>query len=144
MVDYHPRYSQPFTLSEAAQFDVSTITEEISRLQNSLHHLRQTQELLREALDTDSDIEVKAAFDENEQVITVTELFVRPAQEERIMILKLALAEKGIEMGPHYDVAKPNLTTTTNPSRSSGGNASSAPISQAEVESNDADGGIHL
>ncbi|ESK96067.1 hypothetical protein Moror_7412 [Moniliophthora roreri MCA 2997] len=136
MVDYHPRYPQPFTFSEAVQFDVSTITEEISRLQNSLRHLRQTQELLKEALDTGPDVEVKAAFDENEQVI--------PAQEERITILKLALAEKGIEMGSHYDVAKPNLTTTTDPSQSSGGNASSALVSQAEIENNDADGGIHL
>ena len=47
---------------------------EISRLQNSLQHLRQTQTLLREDIESDPthvDSEVKAAFEENGQVMYV-------------------------------------------------------------------------
>ncbi|KAF9268075.1 hypothetical protein L218DRAFT_854067 [Marasmius fiardii PR-910] len=135
MVDYYPRYPQPFTFSDAVQFDVSTITEEISRLQNSLSCLRQTQDLLREAMDSDPsgvDIEVKAAFEENQQVM-YSDGF-RPAQEERITILQLALAEKGVVTGSHYDLP---------PSLSSGKESVQRPT-QATADENDNDQGIHL
>jgi hypothetical protein len=60
---YRPKYSQPFTLSQAMAFDVETITggiptlyelgiclkdyAEIARLQDSLHRLNETQVSVR-------------------------------------------------------------------------------------------------
>ncbi|KAG7096848.1 hypothetical protein E1B28_004256 [Marasmius oreades] len=131
MVDYQPRYPQPFTFSDAIQLDVSTITEEISRLQNSLLHLRKTQEFLREVMDSDPkeiDVEVKAALEENQQVIL--------AQEERIMMLKLALAEKGSVMGKHYDLVPPGSSGKDGTSWQNPPEPSS--------EENEGDQGIHL
>ncbi|KAL0070672.1 hypothetical protein AAF712_001893 [Marasmius tenuissimus] len=86
---------------------IARCTPEISRLQNSLQHLRQTQDLLREDIESDPknvDAEVKAAYEENEHVI--------PAQEERITILKMALTEKGIVMGKHYDSPESSISST--------------------------------
>ena len=87
-MDYKPRYPQPFTLAEATALDVSVISEgrfvffkgnpwlivlpEISRLQNSLKHLRETQESLKTALAeiTDPpDAEIAEAFEENQIVM---------------------------------------------------------------------------
>ncbi|KDR83656.1 hypothetical protein GALMADRAFT_35827, partial [Galerina marginata CBS 339.88] len=95
-MEYRPRFAQPFTLSEAIHLDVAVITEEISRLQNSLRHLRETQTVLEQALkeEGEEDQEIKKAFDENQIVIG--------SQEERISILKMALTEKGIIAGSHY------------------------------------------
>ncbi|KAF8165263.1 hypothetical protein B0H34DRAFT_230861 [Crassisporium funariophilum] len=94
-MDYTPRYQQPFTLAEAIGLDVSVISEEISRLQNSLKYLKETQELLRESLLVfgDPDPELTEAYEDN-----------HGSQEERITILKMALTEKGIVAGSHYDV----------------------------------------
>ncbi|KAI0774232.1 hypothetical protein C8Q74DRAFT_1368732 [Fomes fomentarius] len=70
-MEYKPRYSQPFTLDEARQLAVPIIAEEISRLQNSLAHLRRTQDELKDALTTSTgDIDLTQAFEENELVIT--------------------------------------------------------------------------
>ncbi|KAH9179868.1 hypothetical protein EDB89DRAFT_1923631 [Lactarius sanguifluus] len=46
-MEYHPKHPQPFSFSDALKFDVATITEEITRLQNSLRHLKRTQDELR-------------------------------------------------------------------------------------------------
>lgn len=95
-MEYTPRYPQPFTLSQAVGLDVSTITEEIARLQNSLSHLRSTQEQLKDALAEDPDPEFTKAVEENQVTIG--------SQEERISILRMALAEKGVLMNEHYAV----------------------------------------
>ncbi|KAH9844263.1 uncharacterized protein C8Q71DRAFT_852765 [Rhodofomes roseus] len=95
-MDYRPRYPQPFTLQEAIALDVPVITEEIARLQNSLQHLRRTQNELQAASDAAPDPEFTKAIEENDLVIG--------SQEERISILKMALTEKGILMGSHYDL----------------------------------------
>ena len=91
-MDYKPHYLQPFTPSEAIALDVSVITQgwhfhsiwspiswsvqrlEIVRLQNSLEHLRQTQEGLREYLASESleDPEIAKALEENELVMFVS------------------------------------------------------------------------
>ncbi|PIL37109.1 hypothetical protein GSI_00801 [Ganoderma sinense ZZ0214-1] len=69
-MEYIPRYSQPFTLQEARQLAVPIITEEISRLQNSLAHLQKTQDELKEALSTaPGDADLTEAFEENEIVM---------------------------------------------------------------------------
>jgi len=101
-MDYRPRYSQPFTLQEAVGMDVSVITEEIARLQHSLQHLRRTQSELELVSDEAPDPEFTKAIEENDLVIG--------SQEERISILKMALTEKGILMGSHYDDIPPQHT----------------------------------
>ncbi|KAI0677577.1 hypothetical protein C8Q78DRAFT_1003420 [Trametes maxima] len=96
-MEYRPRYTQPFTLEEARQLEVPIITEEISRLQNSLAHLERTQADLREALsDSPDDADLSQALGENETVIG--------SQRERISMLRMVLVEKGVPMSAHYDL----------------------------------------
>ncbi|KAJ7638911.1 hypothetical protein FB45DRAFT_1055121 [Roridomyces roridus] len=108
-MEYTPRYAQPFTLTEAKLLDVQTITEEITRLQNSLQRLDETQKMLREyvasikAGEAPADPEITKALEENVAVIG--------SQTERISILKMALADIGIIAGSHYDLAPPASTT---------------------------------
>ncbi|KAA1466368.1 hypothetical protein DENSPDRAFT_831186 [Dentipellis sp. KUC8613] len=104
-MDYHPRYAQPFTLSEAVLLDPSTITEEIGRLENSLLHLRKTQEELQQYLtgpdsESDPDADLQEAFEENKLTIG--------SQVERISILQMALIQKGVVQSvDHYDGQQP-------------------------------------
>ncbi|KIY49299.1 hypothetical protein FISHEDRAFT_23280, partial [Fistulina hepatica ATCC 64428] len=100
-MDYTPRYRQPFTLAHAIRLDVAVINEEISRLENSLKHLRETQDLLaqeqtREAeIGAEPDHEVIHAIEENKIVIG--------AQEERISMLRMAMTVKGASSNSgHY------------------------------------------
>jgi len=111
LMEYRPRYSQPFTLGEAVRLDVSTITEEITRLQNSIRLLKETQSQLEEVITSDPDEEFVKAFDDNKLVIG--------SQEERISILKMALTEKGIHMGSHYDLPPRSPPTSQSPGHSS-------------------------
>ncbi|THV08444.1 hypothetical protein K435DRAFT_847305 [Dendrothele bispora CBS 962.96] len=98
-MDYVPRYVQPFSLAEAIALDVSTISEEIARLQNSLKHLNETQQFLKEIIEAENpetvDADLTKAYEENQTVIG--------SQEERISMLKLALTEKGVTTGTHYE-----------------------------------------
>ncbi|THH32889.1 hypothetical protein EUX98_g1279 [Antrodiella citrinella] len=97
-MEYVPRYPQPFTVGQAVMLDVPTITEEISRIGNSLEHLRRTQSELLEALAEDpDDPDFRKAYEENEDVIG--------SQAERVSMLQLALTEKGIPTSSHYDIA---------------------------------------
>lgn len=74
-----PRHPQPFTLTEARQLDVGIIvtgksveislTAEISRLQNSLTHLEQTQADLLSALEEEEDTDLREAWSENQGVM---------------------------------------------------------------------------
>jgi len=109
-MDFVPRFAQPFTLAEAAKLDVSVITEEIARLENSLRHLQQTQcdlhEYMVNAGPERADPEIKAAFDENKIVIG--------SQQERILMLKLALSSKGVYFDDHYNLN--GKTDNLNPS----------------------------
>ncbi|OBZ70021.1 hypothetical protein A0H81_09976 [Grifola frondosa] len=96
-MEFRLRYPQPFTLEDARQLDIGIITEEMSRLQNSLNHLKRTQEDLREALlSTPGDPDFMEAVEENEDVIG--------SQQERISILRIVLSEKGIPISSHYDI----------------------------------------
>ncbi|KAJ3976253.1 hypothetical protein EV361DRAFT_790616 [Lentinula raphanica] len=104
-MEHRPRYNQPFTLSEAILLDVSTISEEITRLQYSIKRLRETQETLKAVIDEaasaeTADTEIVQAYQENKDVMCV----LGCAQEERILILKLALVDKGASSGAHYDL----------------------------------------
>ncbi|KAJ7368401.1 hypothetical protein DFH08DRAFT_675785 [Mycena albidolilacea] len=103
-MEYTPRYTQPFTLSEAKLLDLETITTEIARLQNSLQRLGETQDMLRAHAASvqpgeEVDPEITKAIEENETVIG--------SQSERISMLKMALLDKGIVAGSHYDLAPP-------------------------------------
>ena len=84
-MEYTPRYPQPFTFWQAVQLDVPIITEgtraitvkvgilrylsEIARLQNSLVHLRETQQSLQEAIDDTRDPDFMQALEENAGVM---------------------------------------------------------------------------
>ncbi|KAJ6539445.1 hypothetical protein B0H19DRAFT_360476 [Mycena capillaripes] len=130
-MDYKPRYTQPFTLSEARLLDVETIVEEIARLQNSLQRLGETQDILREHVASsiqpgeEVDREITKAIEENEIVIG--------SQSERISILKMALADKGIVAGDHYDIAPPPPRTVPNSAQA-----------QAAARPVEDDGGVDL
>ena len=47
------------------------IASEISRLQNSLQHLKETQDLLRSHLQSEADSDLQQALSENEEVMCV-------------------------------------------------------------------------
>ncbi|KAI0796710.1 hypothetical protein C8Q75DRAFT_207288 [Abortiporus biennis] len=126
-MDYRPRYSQPFTLAQAISLDVGTITEEISRLQNSIAHLNTTQDQLHEAIEASPDDEFTKALRENEIVIA--------SQTERISILKMALAEKGIPSSEHYDLSIPPHRNPV---------AAATPAAPPPTAPIDEDGGIDL
>jgi len=96
------------------------IVSEISRLQNSLKYLRETQNVLEATLAETTeppDAEIADAFEENQVVMYVQAdldyryhtarvliyYLNRGSQEERITILKMAITEKGIVPGSHYD-----------------------------------------
>ncbi|RDB22810.1 hypothetical protein Hypma_010086 [Hypsizygus marmoreus] len=136
-MEFRPRYPQPFTLAEATLFDVAVITEEISRLQNSLQRLKETQDHLREYVEkeapADVDPEITKALEENEDVIG--------SQEERVLILKLALSEKGIHMGSHYDLGPKTDTSSVSAHPTTRANGITSPHEHA---SNHDDGGIDL
>jgi len=145
-MDFTPRYNQPFTLGEAIQLDISVITEEISRLHNSLLHLRRTQAELQAAAEAEPDPEFTKAIEENEVVIG--------SQEERISILRMALTERGVRMGSHYDInpatsnghdlpTSNRSETTTTPAvvHLNGTSATNAPL---QTSISDDEGGIHL
>ncbi|TBU45051.1 hypothetical protein BD309DRAFT_861017 [Dichomitus squalens] len=146
-MEYVPRYSQPFTLQEARGLDVPIITEEISRLQNSIAHLQRTQDELKDALSiTPGDLELLEAFEENEVVIG--------SQNERISMLRIALAEKGVPMSAHYDLRVQLGTTameTSNAAAPPGairsGNPRTEGPSTASIDGENIDGeneGIYL
>jgi len=149
IMEYTPRYSQPFTVAQAVLLDVPIITEEISRIQTSLDHLRRTQSELREALaDDPDDLDFRKAFEENEDVIG--------SQAERISMLQLALTEKGIPMSSHYGVPvalpsappaarrNPALPPQEAPIRPPQTSQTSTPASVNPAIEVDEDGGIDL
>lgn len=80
------KHPQPFTLAQVSELDIGTLAEgttlsttpthlihnpEITRLQNSLHHLQSTQNELQLLVDTMSipDVEFSAAIQENKDVM---------------------------------------------------------------------------
>ncbi|GBE79698.1 hypothetical protein BKA93DRAFT_758315 [Sparassis latifolia] len=142
-MDYKPRFYQPFSLEEAVRMDVSVLTEEISRLQNSIEHLKTTQEELKEAMSSTPDPEFTKAVEENEVVIG--------SQEERISILRVALTEKGVLSSSHYN---PVVTTghavnghtsqQTGPDHTNNTAQAAASLSSQTDPHSDDGGGIHL
>ncbi|KAH7914193.1 hypothetical protein BJ138DRAFT_964690, partial [Hygrophoropsis aurantiaca] len=90
-MEFIPRYPQPFSLEEAILFDPAVTADEIGRLQNSMIHLKRTQQELKDYIDSlaspSEEPEVVQALKENETTIA--------SQDERIFILKLALAHNG-------------------------------------------------
>ncbi|KAM6495807.1 hypothetical protein JOM56_008513 [Amanita muscaria] len=101
-MEFKPRHSQPFTILQAIELDVSVITEEIARLQNSISHLKDTQQSLQTYLSTADDAELATALKENEDVIA--------SQQERITILQFALRGKGVIGNEHYSLPTPSRT----------------------------------
>ncbi|KAK0453502.1 hypothetical protein EV421DRAFT_685146 [Armillaria borealis] len=138
-MEYTPRYAQPFTLNQAIQLDIPVIIEEIARLQNSLQHLRETQELLGQYIaenPEEQDAEIEKAFKENETVIG--------SQEERVGMLRMALSEKGVNPGSHYAVSPSNgILAERDIVQRSTGPVTGNQTNEVAAESDD-DGGVHL
>ncbi|KAH9966106.1 hypothetical protein BC827DRAFT_1125307 [Russula dissimulans] len=108
-MEYCPKHPQPFSFSDALKFDPATITEEISRLQNSLQHLKRTQ---NELSAHSGDPELAQALRENEAVMSVCPRY----SEERIGMLNLALTEKGVvASGGHYKLTQAPTTSARQP-----------------------------
>ncbi|EGO01886.1 hypothetical protein SERLA73DRAFT_166398 [Serpula lacrymans var. lacrymans S7.3] len=136
-MEFSPRYSQPFTLEEAIHLDLPVITEEIARLENSLLHLGQTQEELREYTKgpppSSQDPDILQAIEENE--ITIG------SQQERVLMLKLALTHKGVpeSSGAHYDFA---LSVTNHDTSLNGRNTS--PTNERVTSEGTEEDGVYL
>ncbi|CED84008.1 hypothetical protein [Phaffia rhodozyma] len=118
---FSPQYNQPFTIEEAFALDPPIITEEISRLQNSIQHLERSNLDLVTFLASETDPDVALALQDNKITIAT--------QSERIQILQIALGSKlGIRVSDsHY---APNsiqsLNSSADPSRPTNG-ASTVP-----------------
>lgn len=127
------KYPQPFTWAQVMDLDIGSISQgtqlamltevrnksivqEITRLQHSLDHLKSTQDQLQYLIDTTAnsapDPEFMGAIQENMDVMCdsglrlgLRLLMTLPSnsQEERISILKHALARKGVVSPSHYD-----------------------------------------
>ncbi|KAG2070797.1 hypothetical protein BDR04DRAFT_1017929 [Suillus decipiens] len=95
-MEFIPRHPQPFTFQQAISFDPEVSADEIGRLQNSISHLRRTQEELQEYAE---DPDVAQAIKENNQTLA--------SQDERIFMLRLALTQRGASnaTSAHYDLS---------------------------------------
>lgn len=109
-MEFKPRHPQPFTILQAVELDVFVITEEIARLQNSISHLKDTQQSLQTYLSTEDDAELATALKENEVVIA--------SQQERITILQFALRGKGVIGNEHYSLPTQQPSSRTEPDES--------------------------
>ncbi|KAG1799141.1 uncharacterized protein BJ212DRAFT_1402448 [Suillus subaureus] len=94
-MDFIPCHPQPFTFQQAISFDPEVSADEIGRLQNSISHLKRTQEELQEYAE---DPDIAQAIKENNQTLA--------SQDERIFMLKLALTQHGASnaTSAHYDL----------------------------------------
>ncbi|TDL29555.1 hypothetical protein BD410DRAFT_779995 [Rickenella mellea] len=139
-MNYEPRHSHPFTIQEAIQLDIPTITQEISRLQNSLAHLNETQRQLSAYISASAtpDEDLQDAFRENEEVIS--------AQGERIEMLKMALEHQGANLSSgHYDISPHPINDVRRAERSDSVQRAPSPPPNNEVQgSEDDSGGIYL
>ncbi|KAG2746550.1 hypothetical protein P692DRAFT_20782897 [Suillus brevipes Sb2] len=94
-MEFTPCHPQPFTFQQAISFDPEVSADEIGRLQNSISHLKRTQEELQEYAE---DPDIAQAIKENNETIA--------SQDERIFMLKLALTQRGASnaTSAHYDL----------------------------------------
>ncbi|GAA6016197.1 hypothetical protein JCM11491_003766 [Sporobolomyces phaffii] len=87
---FRPRHDQPVTLAELSTIEPELLVNEITRLKNSLKHLRRSNDELEEFAREEDDAETKAEFVntvfENRETIS--------KQEERIEMIRLALEEQ--------------------------------------------------
>ncbi|WWD19257.1 hypothetical protein CI109_103715 [Kwoniella shandongensis] len=150
-ISFTPKHTQPFTLEEAMQLEVETLTAEINRLTNSIQHLSQTQDELRGYLNSeegrsDPDTgEVKKAVEENEEVIA--------SQSERISLITVALMNKlgGEARLEHYGLKLDEVFKKYGGGGGGGGGSdtrtatipTSASTVESEAQSPD-DEGLHL
>ncbi|GAA5822551.1 hypothetical protein JCM11251_006376 [Rhodosporidiobolus azoricus] len=108
-IDYTPKHPQPVTLAQLRQLEPELLSNEITRLQNSIQHLERSNDELREfagdgggeddEVDEESKAEFEAAIRENEETIA--------AQNERLHMIRLALEEQvGVDAeNPHYNLS---------------------------------------
>ncbi|KAL4076057.1 hypothetical protein J3A83DRAFT_4370263 [Scleroderma citrinum] len=90
-MEYSPKCPQPFTLGQAIALDPEVASDEIARLQNSILHLKHTQDELQDYME---DPDVRQAVEENDATM----------HDERIFMLKLALTHHGISLANKDDL----------------------------------------
>lgn len=111
-VRYSPKHAQPATLEQLCELDEDTLAAEIPRLENSIKHLRRSNQEILEFTqkgsgdgavteDEEDDEEFQTIVKENEEVIS--------SQTERIHMIHLALQAKfGFDpTNPHYRTVDP-------------------------------------
>ncbi|GAA5907178.1 hypothetical protein JCM6882_008384 [Rhodosporidiobolus microsporus] len=139
-IDYTPKHPQPVSLAALRQLEPELLSNEITRLQNSVQHLERSNDELRafaagggedDEVDEESKGEFEAAVRENEETIA--------AQKERLHMICLALEEKvGVDASnPHYNLASPASSSTAPPALS----APAAPAPPAQGNGRIADEG---
>ncbi|KAG1762686.1 hypothetical protein EDD22DRAFT_545007 [Suillus occidentalis] len=67
-MEFTPCHPQPFTFQQAISFDPEVSADEIGRLQNSISHLKRTQEELQEYAE---DPDIAQAIKENNETMSV-------------------------------------------------------------------------
>ncbi|KAI5480967.1 hypothetical protein MNV49_006777 [Pseudohyphozyma bogoriensis] len=110
MSDFIPRHQQPVTLAQLNQLEPELLTQEISRLRNSISHLQRSNKELDEflnppegaqddELDDETREELRKSIEENDETIA--------SQEERMEMIRIALQNQlGVDAAnSHYDVA---------------------------------------
>ncbi|GAA5902837.1 uncharacterized protein JCM6883_007258 [Sporobolomyces salmoneus] len=130
---FRPQHDQPVTLAELSTLEPELLVNEISRLENSLKHLKRSNEELKEFIEVEDDEETKAEFVntvfENQETIA--------KQEERIQMIRLALEEQiGVQASnSHYSTREDTIqsTSTSAPTQQSTRNEAAEEDEEEEV-----------
>ncbi|GAA6030251.1 hypothetical protein JCM8097_009010 [Rhodosporidiobolus ruineniae] len=124
-IDYSPRHPQPVTLPQLRQLEPELLSNEITRLENSIQHLERSNAELRQFAEAEEDDADKQDFldvvSENEGTIA--------SQRERIHMIRLALEEQvGVDaQNPHYTPSTTTSSSTPAPPPASTASSATAP-----------------
>ncbi|KAK4704756.1 hypothetical protein P7C70_g1453, partial [Phenoliferia sp. Uapishka_3] len=110
MSSFTPKHSQPVSVSSLVELEPDTLSAEITRLQNSISHLKRSNQELYDFIhppdgaegEEELDEETRKEFEESvrENAVTIAR------QEERILMVRLAMERKlGVDAtNSHYDL----------------------------------------
>ncbi|GAA5942465.1 hypothetical protein JCM1841_005773 [Sporobolomyces salmonicolor] len=115
MTSFTPRYDQPVTLRELDELEPEILSAEIARLQNSIAHLRRSNDELRAFLKDDEAVDPETRREFEDCIVENEETLLR--QTERIEMLRLTLQAKvGVDAAnPHYALRSASPTAPLAP-----------------------------